>query len=123
MVVFILILASLSWLAAVITWLVFIVQRVEKWEIDKEAIKFEMEQKKESINKMGARAEALMSSKGNSTAAIINHPTEISEKIKELIKSSLNHPEVEEIDPTDTILGVRFEADSYPPGFSDIDDD
>jgi hypothetical protein len=119
MVVFILILASLSWLAAMITWLVFMVQRVEKWEIEKEAIKFEMEQKRGFINKM----EAAISSKGNSTATITNRPTEIPEKIKELMKSSPDHPEVEEIDPTDMILGVRFEADSYPPGFGDVDDD
>jgi predicted transcriptional regulator len=119
MVVFILILASLSWLAAMITWLVFMVQRVEKWEIEKEAIKFEIEQKKEFINKMGARAESLMPS----MAKITNRPTEIPEKIKELMKSSPDHPEVEEIDPTDMILGVRFEADSYPPGFGDVDDD
>ena len=35
------------------------------------------------------------------------------------MKSSPNHPEVEEIDGSDQILGIRFEAKNYPPGFSD----
>jgi hypothetical protein len=43
----------------------------------------------------------------------------IPEKIRELMKSSPMHPEVEEIDSTDEILGVRFEAENYPPGFGD----
>lgn len=47
----------------------------------------------------------------------------IPEKIKELMKSSPNHPEVEEIDGSDQILGVKFEARDYPPVFGDGDGD
>ena len=39
------------------------------------------------------------------------------------MKSSPLHPEVEEIDGTDQILGVKFEARDYPPVFGDGEDD
>jgi hypothetical protein len=50
-------------------------------------------------------------------------PELIPDKIKELMKSSPNHPEVEEIDGSDQILGVKFEARDYPPVFGDGDGD
>jgi len=50
-------------------------------------------------------------------------PELIPDKIKELMKSSPNHPEVEEIDGSDQILGVKFEARDYPPVFGDGEDD
>ncbi len=43
----------------------------------------------------------------------------IPDKVKELMSKSPNHPEVEEIDGSDEIIGVRFEAENYPPGFED----
>lgn len=49
------------------------------------------------------------------------NPENIPEKVRELMKSSPSHPEVEEIDGTDQILGVRFEAENYPPVFGDED--
>ncbi len=46
----------------------------------------------------------------------------IPDKVKELMSKSPGHPEVEEIDGSDEIIGVRFEAENYPPGFEDDED-
>ena len=46
----------------------------------------------------------------------------IPDKVKELMMKSPNHPEVEEIDGSDEIIGVRFEAENYPPGFEEDED-
>ena len=46
----------------------------------------------------------------------------IPDKVKELMSKSQGHPEVEEIDGSDEIIGVRFEAENYPPGFEDEED-
>jgi len=43
----------------------------------------------------------------------------IPDKVKELMEKSPGHPEVEEIDGSDEIIGVRFEAENYPPGFDE----
>ncbi len=45
----------------------------------------------------------------------------IPEKVKDLMAKSPGHPEVEEIDGSDEIIGVRFEAENYPPGFEEED--
>jgi hypothetical protein len=42
------------------------------------------------------------------------------EKLKELMKMSPNHPEVNEIEEDDEVVGVVFPSDSYPP---EMDDD
>jgi len=47
--------------------------------------------------------------------------SQIPEKVKEFMAMSKDHPEVEEIDGTDEILGVRFESENYPPGFDEDD--
>lgn len=60
---------------------------------------------------------------GSNFPAINPPPThELPDKVKELMKSSPNHPEVNEIDGSDTILGVRFGAENYPPGFGEGDE-
>lgn len=48
-----------------------------------------------------------------------NPPTEIPDHLKSLIEASPDHPEVNEIDPTDQISGVLFQSDSYPPDMDD----
>ena len=47
--------------------------------------------------------------------------SQISERVKEFMAVSKDHPEVNEIDGTDEILGVRFESENYPPGFDEDD--
>lgn len=39
----------------------------------------------------------------------------ISDKLKELMKMSPDHPEVKEIEEDDEVVGVLFKSDSYPP--------
>jgi hypothetical protein len=47
---------------------------------------------------------------------------DIPEKLKDLMERSKGHPEVEEIDSDDQIVGVLFKAHSYPPDMEDDDD-
>lgn len=47
----------------------------------------------------------------------------IPEEIKKLMTGSMGHPEIEEIDDDDEIVGVSFKASQYPPGLDDSFDD
>lgn len=47
----------------------------------------------------------------------------IPDSLKDLINRSKGHPEVEEIDSDDQIVGVLFKAHSYPPDMEETDDD
>ena len=48
----------------------------------------------------------------------------ISSKLQDLVKTANhNHPEVNEIDPSDLIIGVKFEGNDYPPEMDDEDED
>ena len=66
---------------------------------------------------MGMMAAAALSNKKEVRGA-----PPIPDKVKELMELSPNHPEVEEIDGADEIIGVRFEAENYPPGFEEDED-
>lgn len=47
-----------------------------------------------------------------------------SSRLQELVKTANhNHPEVNEIDPSDLIIGVKFEGNDYPPEMEDEDED
>ncbi len=43
----------------------------------------------------------------------------IPDKLKELMKMSPDHPEVNEIEEDDEVVGVVFPSDSYPPEMED----
>lgn len=43
----------------------------------------------------------------------------IPEPLKKMIEASALHPEAQEIDETDELIGVLFEGDLYPPEFND----
>ena len=47
----------------------------------------------------------------------------IPEEIKKLMVGSPGHPEIEEIDDDDEIVGISFKASQYPPGLDDSFDD
>lgn len=47
----------------------------------------------------------------------------IPEEIKKLMIGSPGHPEIEEIDDDDEIVGISFKASQYPPGLDDSFDD
>jgi hypothetical protein len=101
--------AASVWGAGLLTWVVVLSHKVRVWELEAQDKALELEQKKQLFSRFSQ-----MSGKGTIAAPVSK---EVPEKIKELMKSSPNHPEVEEIDGSDQILGVRFEAENYPPGF------
>jgi hypothetical protein len=47
----------------------------------------------------------------------------IPEEIRRLMSGSPDHPEVDEIDDDDDIVGISFKASQYPPGLDDSFDD
>jgi hypothetical protein len=112
-----------TWGLGLLSWLAALSNTLAKWDLDRQEKSLDIEQKKLLLSKFssitGARAPSLTSVAQMTEAS----KDAIPEKIKELMKSSPNHPEVEEIDGSDQILGVRFEAENYPPGFGDGDEE
>ena len=49
-----------------------------------------------------------------------NEPTELPQALKDLISSSPDHEEIQEIDEDDDLIGIIFDS-SYPPEFSEND--
>lgn len=112
-----------TWGLGLLSWLVVLGHTVAKWDLDRQEKVLDIEQKKLLLSKFSS----ITGSRSSSLASIaqmseVSQDT-IPEKIRELMKSSPNHPEVEEIDSSDQILGVRFEAENYPPGFGDEDEE
>jgi hypothetical protein len=54
-----------------------------------------------------------------------NTPSGIPEELKKLMTNSPGHPEVNEIEDGDEVVGILFKASSYPPGLDedDVDDE
>ena len=105
------------WGAGLLTWIVVFSHKLRVWELEVQDKALEIEQKKQLFTRFNQ-----MSGKGPFASSVASASKEIPEKIKELMKSSPDHPEVEEIEGSDMILGVRFEAENYPPGFGgDVD--
>jgi hypothetical protein len=94
-----------------------------KWDLDRQEKVLDIEQKKLLLSKFSSITGARSSSMAAIAQMSDTGKDSIPEKIRELMKSSPNHPEVEEIDSSDQILGVRFEAENYPPGFGDEDEE
>lgn len=109
-----------TWGLGLLSWLVGIGHFVSKSQLEAEDKSLDIEQKKFFISKINS----LPNNPGAKPPSFaVSSPKELPDKIKELMKSSPTHPEVEEIDSDDEIIGVRFEAENYPPGFGDSDDD
>jgi hypothetical protein len=108
-----------TWGLGLLSWVVGLSHSLRKWELEDEEKTLEIEQKRQFFNRLSSLA-----SKSPAMALGSQTVKDIPEKIKELMSSSPNHPEVEEIDGSDQILGVRFEAENYPPGFGgDVGDE
>ena len=113
-----------TWGLGLLSWVIGLGQLLARWELEAKEKNLEIEQKKFFLSKINS----LASGSGKSlprgiTASTESGSKELPEKLKELMKSSPNHPEVDEIDSTDEIIGVRFEAENYPPGFGDADEE
>ena len=108
-----------TWGLGLLSWIVGLSHSLRKWELEVQEKILEIEQKRHFFNKFSS-----LPSKGGFIAPVPQGSRDVPEKVKELMRSSPNHPEVEEIDGSDEILGVRFEAENYPPGFGgDVGDE
>jgi hypothetical protein len=121
-----------TWGLGLLSWVVVLGHKLEKWGLDTQERNLEITQKKLLFNKFNslsapttasASGATKQTSWGSVTATEPPSKESLPEKIKELMASSPLHPEVEEIDSGDQILGVRFEAAEYPPAFGDEDDE
>ena len=114
-----------SWGLGLIAFTSLIGINVEKWQKKKEILDFELKEKTIFLERLTSNASplgfmAMMAQMGGKKEG--QGPAQLSDKIKELMQHSAGHPEVEEIDGDDEIIGVRFEAENYPPGFEDDDE-
>ncbi len=111
-----------SWGLGLIAFVSLIGINVEKWQKKKEALDSEIKEKNIFFERLVSSNPifdpALISqiNKKDSSNATV---AQIADKIKELMSHSPDHPEVAEIDGSDDIIGVRFEAENYPPGFEE----
>lgn len=112
-----------TWGLGLLSWLAALGNTLAKWDLDRQEKALDIEQKKLLLSKFSSITGARSSSMAAIAQMSDTNKDTIPEKIRELMKSSPNHPEVEEIDSSDQILGVRFEAENYPPGFGDEDEE
>lgn len=113
-----------TWGLGLLSWVLGLGHLISKWNLESVEKALDISQKKVIFEKFDS-VTSMRQGFAVATPGTLQSPSKdlIPEKIKELMKSSPNHPEVEEIDSSDQILGVRFEAENYPPGFGDGDDD
>lgn len=121
-----------TWGLGLLSWMTVLSNFISKRDLENQEKFLEISQKKALFNKFniisGIQPPSTQESKVKKTPwGMVEEAEEskdlIPEKIKELMKSSPNHPEVEEIDSSDQILGVKFEAKNYPPVFGDGDEE
>lgn len=121
-----------TWGLGLLSWIIGLSNFIANNEISYQEKYIEISQKKALLNRFnnvngiqipGSKSQSLKNTPWGRVGEKEESPELIPEKIKELMKSSPNHPEVKEIDSTDQILGVKFEAGNYPPVFGDGDED
>lgn len=115
-----------TWGLGLLSWLVLISTKLQETELKNKEMKLEIQQKELFFNGISQSLKKVEEKKNTNTNTPWGKVSEakpsedlIPEKIMELMNSSKNHPEVSEIDGSDEILGVRFEAQNYPPTFDD----
>jgi len=117
-----------TWGLGLLSWMVVLNDFISQRDLRNKEKSLEISQKTAFFNRFNdisglqSQDKAKKTSWGKVSAAE-ESPEFIPEKIRELMRSSPNHPEVEEIDSSDQILGVKFEARDYPPVFGDGDGD
>jgi hypothetical protein len=111
-----------SWGLGLIAFISVIGINVEKWQKEKETIDFKIKEKRvffERLISSNSIFNPSLFSQQNKKDDLDTPAAQIAEKVRELMSHSPNHPEVAEIDGSDDIIGVRFEAENYPPGFEE----
>lgn len=111
-----------SWGLGLIAFMSLIGINIEKWNKKKEILDFELKEKTILLEKLTSPSSPLGSLMGAQAFFSKKDPAKIPDKVRELMNSSPDHPEVAEIDGSDEIIGVRFEAENYPPGFDEDDE-
>lgn len=112
-----------SWGLGLIAFISLIGINVEKWQKKKEALDFELREKTVLFDRLTSASSPFSLMMAQSVTKMPSQSQKnLPEKVRELMKSSPDHPEVAEIDPSDEIIGVKFEAENYPPGFEDDDE-
>ena len=111
-----------TWGLGLVAFISMIGINIEKWQKKKEVLDFELKEKTVLLEKLTSNNSplnmmAMMAEMGAKKQGTVAPP--IPDKVKELMAKSPGHPEVDEIDGTDEIIGVRFEAENYPPGFEE----
>ena len=111
-----------TWGLGLVAFISMIGINIEKWQKKKEVLDFELKEKTILLEKLTSNNSplnmmAMMAEMGAKKQGTVAPP--IPDKVKELMAKSPGHPEVDEIDGTDEIIGVRFEAENYPPGFDE----
>ena len=114
-----------TWGLGLVAFISMIGINIEKWQKKKEALDFELKEKTILLEKLTSNNSplnmmAMMAEMGAKKPGTVAPP--IPDKVRELMSKSPGHPEVEEIDGSDEIIGVRFEAENYPPGFEEDED-
>ena len=102
-----------TWGLGLVTWLVWLGTFIQRHNVDLETRKASLAKAKLSLMSLGGFMLPRPSQQSRS---------DIPEQIKQYMQSSQGHPEVEEIDSEDVIVGIKFEGSSYPPDFDDEDD-
>jgi len=112
----------ITWGLGLLSWVVALSRTLTRLDLERQERTLEISQKTLLLNKFnfltngGGRGLSI----GGLAGQIADpNKNDIADNVKELMKSSPNHPEVEEIDGSDQILGIKFEAGNYPPGFGD----
>jgi len=116
--------AFVTWGLGLVAFVSLIGINIEKWQKKKEVLNFELKEKIMLLDKLtsslspfaGMAAQAATNSRKDTTIP------PIPDKVKNLMAKSPGHPEVEEIDGSDEIIGVIFESKNYPPGFEEEED-
>lgn len=121
-----------TWGLGLLSWLMVLSNFMSRSDLDNQEKFLDISQKKAIFNKLNSISSMQMPTLSpdkvkrapwGEVAEAEESPNLIPDKIRELMRSSPNHPEVEEIDSSDQIIGVKFEAGNYPPVFGDSDGD
>jgi hypothetical protein len=87
--------------------------KIQEHRIDIESANMELKSKAGLIKTLVA----------SNTARTARRGSGIPEELQNLMKSSPDHPEVNEIEEDDQVFGVVFQAHNYPPQLEQNDDD
>jgi hypothetical protein len=116
-----------TWGLGLMSWLVLLSAKLQETELKSKEMKLGLQHKELLFNGLSDGFKKMQTQPSAVTPwGKVSDPKQseelIPDKILELMSHSKDHPEVNEIDGSDEILGVRFEAQNYPPIFDEEDE-